>query len=222
MIFDCDGVLVDSEILAIEAEAEIFARHGLPVDAAFILDHCTGLSWKSELAFMQQRFGVTLPDSISEQVRHATESRYLARLTAIPGIEAVLDRLEIPACVASSSTPERLRLSLGKVGLYDRFAPRIFSSTMVANGKPAPDLFLHAAREMHVAPQHCVVIEDSVHGVTAGKAAGMTVIGFTGGQHCPAGYEERLQQAGADRVIGGHAELAGVLARPAGLSAGRG
>lgn len=214
-IFDCDGVLIDSEILAIEAEVRVFTRHGLPVDAAFIFEHCTGLSWKSELAFMEDWFKVTLPPGISAEAAQETERLLQTRLVAMGGIQAALEGLTIPACVASSSTPDRLRLSLGKVGLYARFAPHIFSSTMVKNGKPAPDLFLYAAREMQTAPERCVVIEDSVHGVRAAKAAGMTAIGFTGGSHCRNGHAQRLLEAGADQVIGGHDALAPALGCPA-------
>lgn len=212
VIFDCDGVLIESEILSIEAEARVFSRHGLPVDADFVFEHCTGLSWKSELAFMEDHFKVKLPESISAEAASEIEHELTTRLVAMAGIEAALDALPIPVCVASSSTPERLRLSLGKVGLYDRLAPHIFSSTMVKNGKPAPDLFLYAADAMKTAPDRCVVIEDSLHGVRAAKAAGMTVIGFTGGGHCRKGHDRRLLEAGADRLVTHHDELAAVLA----------
>jgi HAD superfamily hydrolase (TIGR01509 family) len=212
VIFDCDGVLIESEILSIEAEARVFARHGLPVDADFVFEHCTGLSWKSELAFMEDHFRVKLPDSISAEAVTEIEHELTTKLVAMAGIERALDTLTVPVCVASSSTPERLRLSLGKVGLYPRLAPHIFSSTMVQNGKPAPDLFLYAAQMMKAAPERCVVIEDSLHGVRAGKAAGMTVIGFTGGGHVRNGHDRRLLEAGADRLVAHHDSLAAALA----------
>jgi HAD superfamily hydrolase (TIGR01509 family) len=210
-IFDCDGVLIESEILSIAAEARVFSRHGLPVDADFVFEHCTGLSWKSELAFMEDYFQVKLPDSVSAEAAAEIEHLLQTQLVAMAGIEAALDALPMPVCVASSSTPERLRLSLGKVGLYPRLAPHIFSATMVKNGKPAPDLFLHAAAEMQAAPERCVVIEDSIHGVRAGKAAQMTVVGFTGGGHCRSGHAERLKEAGADHVIARHDALGALL-----------
>ncbi len=212
VIFDCDGVLIESEILSIEAEARVFSRHGLAVDAEFVFEHCTGLSWKSELAFMENHFKVKLPESISAEAAAEIEHELTTRLVAMAGIEAVLDTLTVPVCVASSSTPERLRLSLGKVGLYDRLAPHIFSSTMVKNGKPAPDLFLYAADAMQAAPERCVVIEDSLHGVKAGKAAGMTVIGFTGGGHIRKGHDQRLLAAGADTLVTHHDSLMAALA----------
>lgn len=211
VIFDCDGVLIESEILSIEAEARVFRRHGLPVDADFVFEHCTGLSWKSELAFMEEHFRRKLPESISAEAAAEIEHELTTKLVAMAGIEAALDALSVPVCVASSSTPERLRLSLGKVGLYDRLAPHIFSSTMVKNGKPAPDLFLYAAQRMNAAPSRCVVIEDSLHGVKAGKAAGMTVVGFTGGGHIRDGHDRRLLAAGADHLVTHHDGLAAAL-----------
>jgi HAD superfamily hydrolase (TIGR01509 family) len=212
IIFDCDGVLIESEILAIEAEARVFSRYGLAVDADFVFEHCTGLSWKSELAFMEDHFKVKLPDSLTAEASAEIEHLLLTELVAMAGIEAALDALRVPVCVASSSTPERLRLSLGKVGLYERLAPHIFSATMVKNGKPAPDLFLYAADAMKTAPDRCLVIEDSLHGVRAGKAAGMTVIGFTGGGHCRSGHDRRLLEAGADHLLTHHNALAALVA----------
>lgn len=220
VIFDCDGVLLDSEILAVEAEVSAFTRYGVPVDAAYIVEHCMGLSWKSELALISERFNVELPAEISDYVREETARLFDSRLEAVAGIHEALDRLEMPVCVASSSSPERLRHGLGLVGLYDRFAPNIFSSTMVSRGKPAPDLFLFAAGKMGVAPGRCVVIEDSRHGVAAGRAAGMTVIGFIGGSHCPPDAAKRLREAGAERVISSHADLGAAIAETADVAAG--
>jgi HAD superfamily hydrolase (TIGR01509 family) len=125
----------------------------------------------------------------------------------MPGIEAVLDGLSSRMCVASSSSPERLRHTLGLVDLYRRFDPHVFSATMVARGKPAPDLFLHAAAQMGADPAGCVVIEDSVPGVTAAVAAGMTAIGFVGGGHCGTGHADRLRSAGAALVVETMTEL---------------
>jgi len=129
----------------------------------------------------------------------------------MPDLVPLLDRLAVPACVASSSDPERLRISLGAVGLYDRFHPHIYSAVQVARGKPAPDLFLLAAERLGVAPAACVVIEDSPAGVAAGLAAGMAVVGFTGGGHCGPDHGRSLRAAGAGEVVPSMADLQGLL-----------
>jgi HAD superfamily hydrolase (TIGR01509 family) len=133
-------------------------------------------------------------------------------LRAMPGIDAVLDGIVGQTCVASSSTPERLRHTLGLAGLYRRFDPHVFSATMVERGKPAPDLFLFAAQRMAAEPMACVVIEDSLPGVAAAVAAGMTAIGFVGGGHCRLGHADRLRQAGASVVVEAMTELLPALA----------
>jgi len=127
---------------------------------------------------------------------HLTKA-FEAELIAMPGIAAVLTAIRAPVCVASSNTPKRLQYTLSRTGLLSWFAPCIFSATMVERGKPAPDLFLFAAGQMDVEPRSCLVVEDSVPGVTAAVAAGMRVIGFTGGSHCRPGHSERLRQARA-------------------------
>lgn len=147
----------------------------------------------------------------ADAVRAETRALFEAELQAIGGIADLLDRLLCRRCVASSSTPERLQHSLSLVGLYDRLAPHIFSATMVRNGKPAPDLFLHAAVEMGVPPSNCVVIEDSVPGVTAARAAGVPAIGFTGGSHARPDLARRLQDAGASAIAADMLEVAVLL-----------
>jgi HAD superfamily hydrolase (TIGR01509 family) len=136
-----------------------------------------------------------------------------AGLRPIPGIPAALDALSCRSCVASSATPERLQHTLSLAGLLDRFHPDIFSAVLVARGKPAPDLFLHAAARMGAVPRCCVVVEDSLPGIAAAVAAGMTAIGFTGGGHCRPGLDSRLLARGAALVIGDMAQLPGALAR---------
>ncbi len=211
VIFDCDGVLIDSEPLAVRADLECLAECGIDVSAEEILDRYTGISMAAMLSDLETRYGRLLPGFA---IRHQERLRRLfeADLRAIPGVTAVLDSLACPTCVASSGTPERLRHALSLVGLYDRFHPNIFSATHVARGKPAPDLFLHAADRMGVRPQRCVVIEDSLPGIAAAVAAGMTAIGFTGGGHCRPGHDARLAEAGAAPVIERMAQLVPALA----------
>jgi len=211
VIFDCDGVLIDSEHLGCIAETRVFRRHGLDMADDFIVNHCIGLSFKSSMKLVEEHFNWPVSDACVADIIAETKHIFETELTAISGIADLLDNLKLPRCVASSSAPERLQHSLGLVGLYDRLAPHIFSATMVKNGKPAPDLFLHAARKMGHAPETCVVIEDSIAGVTAGKAAGMTVIGFTGGSHVLPGLGARLTETGADAVVSEMQEVARIL-----------
>ncbi|MBI2255316.1 MAG: HAD family hydrolase [Proteobacteria bacterium] len=211
VIFDCDGVLIDSEHLGCIAETRVFRRHGLDMADDFIVNHCIGLSFKSSMKLVEDHFNWTVTEACIADIVAETKHVFETELTAISGIADLLDALTLPRCVASSSAPERLQHSLGLVGLYDRLAPHIFSATMVENGKPAPDLFLYAARRMGHAPGSCVVIEDSIAGVTAAKAAGMHVIGFTGGSHVLPGLGARLRQTGADAVVGDMQEVARIL-----------
>jgi HAD superfamily hydrolase (TIGR01509 family) len=212
VIFDCDGVLIDSEPLTIRIEIELLAEHGIAITADEVNQRYCGVSMKSMLADLEARHGRPLRDDFA--ARHAARLKTLceAELQAMPGIDAVLDGISGKVCVASSSVPERLRHTLGLAGLYRRFDPHVFSATMVGRGKPAPDLFLHAAAQMQAEPTRCVVIEDSVQGVTAATAAGMTVIGFVGGGHCGKGHAERLRLAGAALVIEAMPELLPALA----------
>ncbi|HLY47308.1 MAG TPA: HAD family hydrolase [Stellaceae bacterium] len=214
VIFDCDGVLVDSELLSVEADIECFGEYGIELSAEEIVERYTGISLAAMLADLEVRFGRALPGFAA---RHQALLRPLfdARLRPIPGVAAALDSLGARRCVASSGTPERVRHALAVTGLLERFEPDLFSAAMVARGKPAPDLFLHAANRMGAAPRRCVVIEDSRPGIAAAIAAGMTAIGFTGGGHCRPEDAARLREAGAALVIAGMAELPAALARVA-------
>jgi HAD superfamily hydrolase (TIGR01509 family) len=204
IIFDCDGVLIDSEPLSCRAVAEELTKAGFPFSAAQVGTRFTGMSDVSMYAAIEREAGRRLPPDLNRRVHERLMAAFRSELKAIDGIHHVLDHLDgsaIPYCVASSSTPERLDITLNHVGLHDRFAA-IFSASMVKRGKPAPDLFLHAAVNMGVRPGRCVVVEDSVAGVTAARAAGMAVVGFSGGGHCLVGHDEMLAGAGADKVAG--------------------
>jgi HAD superfamily hydrolase (TIGR01509 family) len=212
VIFDCDGVLIDSEMLSVQADIECLAEHGIELSAEEILDRYTGISLAGMLTDLEARFGRPLPD-FARQHRGRLERLFEDGLQPIPGVSEVLDSLACPSCVASSSTPERLWHALSLVGLYDRFHPCVFSAAEVTHGKPAPDLFLYAAARMGVAPVRCIVIEDSLPGIAAAVAAGMTAIGFIAGAHCRPGHDSRLLAQGAAIVIDGMAELLPALAR---------
>ncbi|PRD43805.1 hydrolase [Phyllobacterium phragmitis] len=183
VIFDCDGVLVDSEPLAIRVLIETLADAGLTMDAEEAYERFLGRSLGTITAILSEEFQVDLTHAALENGRARLYEVFHAELKPVAGIADTLDRLDVPFCVASSSQPERIRLSLSVTGLLDRFEPNIFSATMVEKGKPAPDLFLHAAGMMNVPPQDCLVIEDSPAGVQAAKAAGMDVFAFVGGGH---------------------------------------
>lgn len=207
IIFDCDGVLIDSEWIACEVEAEVLRDHGFPMTADDVRRLLLGISTASSLIVLEREYGRRPSAEIMAEVKRRLLDAFTARLDVVPGIREVLAWLPGRRCVASSSDPERLRHCLGLVGLYDHLAPHIFSATMVRNGKPAPDLFLHAAAEMQVAPTDCVVVEDSVAGVMAARAAGMAAIGFTGGRHCGPSHGAELRKAGAHRIVGAYDEF---------------
>jgi HAD superfamily hydrolase (TIGR01509 family) len=179
VIFDCDGVLVDSERLVVHTEAEILKSLGWPLSEAEIVERFVGRS----AAYMHAEIERHLGRSIDWELEF--ESRYREvferDLTPVPGVVAALDEITTPTCVASSGTHERMRFTLGVTGLYDRFDGRIFSVDEVAHGKPAPYIFLFAAMKMEVKPRRCAVIEDSASGVTAALAADMAVFAFAGG-----------------------------------------
>jgi len=179
VIFDCDGVLVDSERLAVRTEAEILAGLGWPLSESEVVDRFVGRS----ASYMHHEIERHLSRSVDWDVEFERRYRevFEQELAPVPGIVAALDQITTLTCVASSGSHEKMTFTLGLTGLLDRFDGRIFSVDEVANGKPAPDIFLYAASKMGVVPHRCAVIEDSVSGVTAGLAAQMTVFAFAGG-----------------------------------------
>jgi HAD superfamily hydrolase (TIGR01509 family) len=197
IIFDCDGVLVDSEVISCRAHAETLTRHGYPITADQVFDRFLGHSMRKATLEIEAELGRPLPDDFHTQVYAEIFRLFAVSLQATPHIGEALAAIMLPVCVASSGPPEKISTSLNHVGLYDRFAPHIFSAVQVKNGKPAPDLFLFAAGQMQASPARCLVIEDSVAGVTAGCAAGMTVLGFHGGSHCRPNTADTLRAAGA-------------------------
>jgi HAD superfamily hydrolase (TIGR01509 family) len=200
LIFDCDGVLVDSEPLSCRIDAETLTECGVPYTAEEVARDFTGVSIKDQIARIEMERGIRLPDDFTERLNRTLFQRFETDLKPIDGVRDAILSLTFPRCVASSSIPERIALSLRVTGLLDLF-DNIFSSTQVARGKPAPDLFLHAASRMNTLPEECLVIEDSIAGVQAARAAGMRVIGFVGGSHCGPGHAEKLRQAGAPVII---------------------
>lgn len=209
VIFDCDGVLVDSEVVVIEIEAALLTAAGFPLTADEIADRFVGLSYPDMMTMLESDFGRPVPAELSEQIQRDAVAAFPARLKAVDGMHDHLTGLTLPRCVASSSNMDRLELSLRLTDLARFFDPsHIYSAQMVENGKPAPDLFLHAASELGTDPGRCLVIEDSPHGVTAALAAGMQVVGFVGGKHARPSLTERLRNAGADIIVDTPAAIA--------------
>jgi HAD superfamily hydrolase (TIGR01509 family) len=197
VIFDCDGVLIDSEAIACRADSACLAELGITIAPEEIMQRYLGISAATMCRDIEQRYGIALPPDFVATLHKRVAAVFDLELSQMAGVEPLLRTLQQRRCVASSSAPERLRHSLSVTGLLRYFEPHIFSATQVARGKPAPDLFLFAANAMQVPPAACIVVEDSEPGVQAAVAAGMRAIGFTGGEHCRAGHAERLRAAGA-------------------------
>lgn len=183
VIFDCDGVLIDSEVISANMLIAALAGYGVTIDMAFVTRQFLGRSYPTVLREVRDTFGVTLPDQFEVDYRARLLAAFRADLRVMPGVKTAIAALRIPYCLATSSSPERLATSLGLVGLTDAFIGRGFTASEVPRGKPAPDLFLHAASRMGATPARCLVIEDSLTGLRAGLAAGMHVWRFTGGSH---------------------------------------
>lgn len=200
LILDNDGVLVDSEPIANRVLAALLSGYGEPTTYGEAVARYMGTSLASVREVVETKLGHALPADFERRYHDELFARMRAELTAVAGVEAALDAIDLPTCIASSGTHERIELALKTVGLYDRFAGRIFSSEDVERGKPFPDLFLHAAEQMGADPAATVVVEDSPYGVQAARSAGMTVVGYAA--MTPA---DRLAEA--DRIITTMADL---------------
>jgi HAD superfamily hydrolase (TIGR01509 family) len=215
IIFDCDGVLIDSELMSCRIQAESLSRLGYKTSLQDIMRRFTGVTTADMYQVIEDEWGRPLPDSFESEVELLIEKAYREDLKIVSGVQETLCALAVPFCVASSSSPQKLRLGLEVVGLYTRFAPNVFSAAQVGRGKPAPDLFLFAADSLNAAPSECVVIEDSVAGVKEAKAAGMQVFGFYGGAHCGPEHAKILREAGADLTLRSMRTLPDVLLKAA-------
>jgi HAD superfamily hydrolase (TIGR01509 family) len=181
VIFDCDGVLVDSERLAVRVDVRVLAALGWALSEREVVDRFVGRSHEFMVAEIEAHLGRPLADDWENPFQHLYREAFAAELRPVDGVVEALDGITSPTCVASSGSHDKMRYTLGLTGLYERFAGRIFSASEVAKGKPAPDLFLHAAGRMGVEPAACAVVEDSRYGVEAARAAGMLALGFAGG-----------------------------------------
>lgn len=205
VIFDCDGVLVDSDRISLRIQAEWISALGLETTYEDCVRDFLGLGMPATLQILTERFGRPLPSGWEEELDAAVREGFRRELRPVRGVVEALEEIDLPTCVASSGSQEKMRLTLGLTGLWDRFAGRIYSADEVQRGKPAPDLFLHAASCMGTTPERCVVVEDSPFGVAAAKAARMSALGYA-----PEGSGERLAQEGV-RTFESMAELPALL-----------
>ena len=202
LIFDCDGVLVDSEMIASRVLAAHLSSHGYPVTAKQCRERFTG-KWMTDVVGMVRDAGVDLPEDFIQTLKDKDKEAFTRELKPMPGVLDMVRSLSHDRCVASSGPIVKMETTLGISGLLPFFKPHLFSAAMVRRGKPEPDLFLYAANAMDRAPGDCLVIEDSTAGVTAARRAGMRVLGFAGGSHARevAGYGKTLMAAGAETVF---------------------
>ncbi len=201
LIFDCDGVLVDSEPISATAHKIVYAAHGLDLSAD-LMSRCVGMKQKDIFTFIAKETGILLGDEAIPQIWREAEQLMHQQLQPTFGIIDFLRADQTSRCVASSSAMERIQRSLQITQVDKQFeAERLFSSAMVKHGKPAPDLFLHAAKLCSANPKTCAVFEDSIYGIQGAIAAGMTAFGYVGGSHCGPDYMVRLKNAGATKVF---------------------
>lgn len=201
VVFDCDGVLVDSEPLANRIMSELLAEHGVRLTSQDCMRRFIGLTVEEEAVAIQNEFGIDLREVLERELTPRTMRAFERELQPTPGVAAFAASVGVPKSVASNSRPERVALSLRAAGLQRVFGPNVFTAADVARPKPAPDVYLLAAERLNAAPADCLVFEDSSSGTCAARAAGMTVVGFTGGGHIAAGHADKLVAAGAALTI---------------------
>lgn len=209
IMFDCDGVLVDSEIIAGRVDSEHLAEVGFTITPEDVIRRFTGLTSEGIVEIIEAEIGKPLPPEFLEGQQAELNRRLAEEVEAIPGALELLDRLEGPRCVCSNSSTERLRITMERTGLWEKFEPSIWSAVEVGTKRPKPDpnVYLYGLEQFRAEPRETVVIEDSVFGVTAAHAAGCRVVGFTGGQHAWPGLADLLTAAGAETVTNRLADI---------------
>ncbi|MEM9104747.1 MAG: HAD family hydrolase [Pseudomonadota bacterium] len=209
IIFDCDGVVVDSEIIAAQLEAKLLSEAGYQIDATELAARFSGMTWKDILLTVEKEANIPLQASLLDKPEKLLDDKLAKSVKGIPGVRQAALAIPLPRCICSNSTPHRINAMLKRAGTLDLFEKHIFSAAVIGEKrpKPAPDVFLHAAREMGVEPNRTIVIEDSDHGIEGARSAGMRVIGFTGGSHTYRSHADRLTEAGAETVVNRMADL---------------
>jgi HAD superfamily hydrolase (TIGR01509 family) len=214
IIFDCDGVLVDSEIIAAQVESRLLTEAGYPISVEEMGERFAGLTWKDILLSVEKEADIPLSATLLDKSEKLLDARLERDVKIIEGVKFALARLTTQRCICSNSSSQRLDMMLTKVGLKPFFSPHIYSAKDLGPDrvKPKPDIFLHAAEQFKVSPQRCLVIEDSVHGIHGARDAGMRIVGFTGASHTYPSHADRLTDAGAETVISRMADLPAVVA----------
>lgn len=214
MIFDFDGVIADSEALANTVLAEVVTAFGHATTLEDSLDRYAGRRWVDVMAEIESATGKPLPASFSDDLKFATFDRFRADLTEVSGATNFIERFsDVPRCIASSSSIDRLQLCLSILDLTDTFGSNVFSADMVPRGKPHPDIFLFAAGKLGVSPTSCLVIEDSTGGIRAAVAAGMTAVGLCAASHIRTGHHLKLREAGAVHLANSWDEVETIASR---------
>lgn len=214
ILFDCDGVLVDSEIIAARVESQLLTEAGYPISVEEMSERFAGMTWKNILLTIEKEADIPLSASLLDKSEKLLDARLERDVKIIEGVKFALARLTTQRCICSNSSSARLDMMLTKVGLKPYFAPHIYSAKDLGPDrvKPKPDIFLHGAQQFGVDPSRCLVVEDSTHGVHAARAAGMRVVGFTGASHTYPSHADRLTDAGAETVISRMQDLPAVVA----------
>lgn len=213
ILFDCDGVLVDSEILAAQVEARLVSDAGYPITAGELAERFAGMSWHNILLEIEKEAEIPLSASLLDRAEKALDVVLARDVKIIEGVKPMLARLKLPHGICSNSTSARLDMMLERVGLRKHFGAHVYSARDLGEDrvKPKPDVYLHGAAQFNTEPSRVLVVEDSVHGVHAARSAGMRVVGFTGASHTYPSHADKLTEAGAETVIARMSELPFVI-----------
>lgn len=220
IIYDCDGVLVDSEIIAAQVESKLLTEAGFPISAEEMAERFAGLTWKDILLEVERESSIPFSARLLDESERLLDIKLAAEVQAIEGaVEAILG-IPGPRCICSNSSLPRLKAMLARTGIDRLFGDRVYSAKDLGEGrtKPAPDVFLHGASQLGVKPSGILVIEDSVHGVHGARTAGMRVVGFTGASHSYPGHADQLTEAGAETVVSRMKDLPATVEALAGWS----
>ena len=220
IIYDCDGVLVDSEIIAAEVESKLLTEAGYPISPEELAERFAGLTWKDILYEVEREASIPFSATLLDASETLLDKKLGTEVRAIDGVIDAIARIPGPRCICSNSSAHRLKAMLAHTGIGKLFGDHVYSAKEVGEGrtKPAPDVFLYGAKQFDVKPANVLVIEDSVHGIHAARAAGMRVVGFTGGSHTYPSHADMLTDAGAETVIKRMSDLPATVEALAGWS----